>query len=68
MTDRPVMCGCESAHHFDYPRGLPEWGARTSHEYLAVPAGTRRAYWVGEVCDHCADDHLTGYLVTDERD
>lgn len=52
-----VKCQCEHADH--------EQPAR-SHPYLAVPAGTHRADYVGPVCDDCAQGHLADYLLNPE--
>ena len=50
-----VMCQCEHADHENPPAG---------HRYLAVPAGQLRADYVGPICDDCARDHLSDYLIT----
>lgn len=49
-----VMCQCE---HADHDRGA------TGHRYLGVRAGTRRAQYVGLICDECATGHLADYLI-----
>jgi hypothetical protein len=56
------LCQCEHVSHFT---DLPQRDA-SQHEYLAVPAGERRALWVGPVCDACANGHLSDLLVADE--
>lgn len=51
---RVIMCGCEHKSHFAdlYPSATSP-----SHEYMSVPAGTGTIDMIGEVCDHCADNH-----------
>lgn len=55
--DAQIMCQCEHISH--------EQSAATAHPYLGVPAGTRRADYVGRVCDECAKGHLAEYLISD---
>jgi hypothetical protein len=51
--DQPVvMCNCEHTDH---------WNG-TDHEYVSVPAGEQTAWFVGKVCDHCAETHMREYL------
>lgn len=52
-----VMCQCEHVDHENPPAG---------HRYLAVPAGSHRAQYVGPVCDECATGHLATHLLTPE--
>jgi hypothetical protein len=58
---RPVIaanaepCNCEHEDHF-----MP---IATGHRHMAVPAGERRADWVGAICDTCADGHMAAYLI-----
>lgn len=33
-----------------------------THAYLSVPAGHRRAWFIGGICDDCADTHMRPYL------
>jgi len=35
----------------------------TGHAYLAVPAGTRRAAYIGRVCDECAETCMKDYMM-----
>lgn len=66
-------CQCESIEHASPDqRGLPEEFATdertgTGHPEYRVAAGSRRAFWVGEVCDECADTHLASYLIPEEN-
>lgn len=52
-------CNCEHGEHFDNGPG---------HDYLAAPAGSRHARYVGAVCDDCAAGHMAGYLEPDDTD
>lgn len=65
MINHFVPCSCEHTRHFD-----DEDGPRTAHEYLAVPAGTKAALFVGLICDTCATECLADYLCrnSDEED
>lgn len=56
----PVPCGCEHKSHFVKGGDIP---LNRKHDYLAVPAGTRWAQFVGAVCDTCAETCMTGYLI-----
>ena len=57
---KPEPCGCEHADHFpEHPLAT-----RLDHEYLAVPAGSARAMYVGLVCDSCAMGHMAPYVVS----
>lgn len=61
-------CNCESVHHYtveDVP-DHPEY-PRDGHPFMAVPAGSRRAWGVGEVCDDCANTHMAPYLQPAEQ-
>lgn len=57
-------CNCESVHHYTV-EDVPEHSEypRDGHPFMAVPAGSRRAWGVGEVCDACADTHMAPYLI-----
>jgi len=55
---RVEVCGCEAAIHFG--KGFSAKGY--AHPFLAAPARTRVAYYVGPVCDDCADTHMKPYL------
>lgn len=50
---RRGACSCEHVRHFDGGEG---------HEYGAAPAGARRAFHVGLVCDPCAASCMAEYL------
>lgn len=55
-TPSPVetpMCQCEHIDHHE----------RDGHYYLGVHAGSRRAEYVGPICDDCATGHLADYLL-----
>ena len=52
---RTVPCNCEQIGH--------ETGENGMHAYLGVPAGLRRAHYVGLVCDVCAETCMAGMLV-----
>lgn len=47
----PENCCCE---HVD-----------CGHEYGGVPAGARRAAFVGRICDECADTHMSAYVLAE---
>jgi len=51
-----VKCQCEHASHFI---------GHGQHEYLDAEAGTRRAFYVGAICDFCAETHLNEFLLED---
>lgn len=55
------QCQCEHESHFD-PSEINETD-RTDHLYLDVPAGTSKAVYVGSICDHCAETHMSDLLV-----
>ena len=64
MTADGTPCQCEHADHFadDFVSG-PAGGVyvmkqRPAHPYLGVPAGRRRADFVGPVCDECGNGPL----------
>lgn len=46
-------CGCEHVAHFD---------GGTVHGYGGAPAGARRAFQVGPVCDPCAASCMLEHL------
>lgn len=54
MTQR--TCQCEHLCH--------ETG--DGHAYLAVPAGSRRAEFVGPICDECADTHMSIWVIPED--
>jgi len=35
---------------------------QNGHQYHSVPAGEKVAWWVGEICDDCADTHMSRYI------
>ena len=41
--------------------------SRCHHPYLSVPAGRRKAIFVGAVCDRCADSHYADVLTTKSK-
>lgn len=47
-------CNCENNTHFD---------DGPDHKYLGVPAGDRKAYFVGPICDDCANGHYADMLM-----
>lgn len=51
-----AQCACEHEDHFAGARGTARSG---HHEYLTAPAGPRSTAYVGQVCDQCADGHLS---------
>lgn len=53
-------CNCEHTNHFDDEYGLRTFGA---HVYLDVPAGSRKALYVGAICAWCADHCMADYLI-----
>lgn len=50
---REEPCGCEHQNHFNGKH----------HAHLAVPAGSKRAHFVGLVCDECAAVCMHDYLI-----
>ncbi len=52
------VCGCEAAIHFG--KFLPVEGC--AHPFRCAPAGKHVAFYVGPVCDDCADTHMKPYL------
>ncbi len=52
------MCGCEHTNHFN-----DDSGPKTKHDYASVEAGTKKALYVGEICDDCAETCMKDYLV-----
>jgi hypothetical protein len=61
-------CQCEHVSHETDAYARSEWPelAGTGHAYMSVPAGTRRAQFVGPVCDECADTHMRPYLTGED--
>ena len=47
------MCNCEHKSHFD----------GSDHEYMKAQAGDKTAQFVGPVCNHCAETHMSSYPV-----
>lgn len=54
------MCGCEHTSHFNDTEFSP---FQPEHDFMSVPAGSCIASFVGEVCDDCANGHLSDYIV-----
>lgn len=54
--DTHTVCQCEHIKHFDL-------GAHGNHGYLSAPAGSRKAIYLGPVCDQCAATCVADYLV-----
>jgi hypothetical protein len=51
-------CNCEHPSHFpDMSQYDPN-----QHGYLETPHDGRKALWVGEICNSCANGHYAGYL------
>lgn len=60
-----TACGCEHVRHFtpdNSPTEFAEW-VRDGHPYMAVAAGSQRAYHVGEICNVCATTCMADYLI-----
>ena len=62
-------CNCEHIRHESRAAAwTPDEFAdipRDGHPYRAVPAGPRRAMFVGRVCEDCAVDCVGEYIITE---
>ena len=56
-TTTTRACQCEHVDH----------EGNGGHPYLGVPAGDKRAEYVGPICDACATGHLSDHVIEDER-
>lgn len=52
------MCTCEHTNHFN-----DSFGPKIGHEYGKVTAGTKKARFVGPICDDCSVNCLADYLI-----
>lgn len=60
VTDRRKMCNCEHFDHFDDHEFTR---SREAHAYMSVPAGSKKAAFVGAICDDCAKHCVPDWLV-----
>lgn len=58
-----MQCQCEHESHFsDIPGKV-----QTEHSYLGVPAGEEIAWYVGPICDKCANGHLSDMVIRERE-
>jgi hypothetical protein len=55
-----VFCNCESAEHFE---GFEQFDPNAHGYHEAYAAEGCVAYFVGDICQDCADTHMKDYLV-----